>query len=44
MRIMIAKAMHREPNVVRFKIAAKDYHQIMLTSFPKVTLRIYAHS
>jgi hypothetical protein len=36
--------MHCEPNVARFKAAAKDYHRTMLTTFPKVTLRIYEHA
>jgi hypothetical protein len=41
---MIAEAMHRDPNVARFNAAAKEYHRIMLTTFPKVTLRIYEHA
>jgi hypothetical protein len=35
--------MHRTPDVDRLKSAAKEYHKMMLTTFPKVTLRIYEH-
>jgi hypothetical protein len=44
MSTMLSKAMHRKPNVQAFRDAAKDYHQTMLTHFPKVTLCIYEHA
>jgi hypothetical protein len=44
MSTMLSEAMHRKPNVQAFRDAAKEYHQTMLTHFPKVTLRIYKHA
>jgi hypothetical protein len=44
MSTMLSEAMHRQPNVEAFKQAAREYHQTMLTHFPKVTLRIYEHA
>jgi hypothetical protein len=44
MSTMVSEAMHRTPDVDRFKSAAKEYHKTMLTTFPKVTLRIYEHA
>jgi hypothetical protein len=44
MSTMVSEAMHRTPDVDRFKSAAKGYHKAMLTPFPKVALRIYEHA
>jgi hypothetical protein len=44
MSTMLSEAKHRKPNVQAFRDAAKDYHQTMLTHFPKVTLPIYEHA
>jgi hypothetical protein len=44
MSTMLSEAMHRKPNVQAFRDAAKEYHQTMLTHFPKLTLRIYEHA
>jgi hypothetical protein len=41
---MVSEAMHRTPDVDRFKSAAKEYHKTMLTTFPNVTLRTYQHA
>lgn len=44
MSTMLQEALSKQPVHNRYRRAARTYHFIMLTQFPKVTLRIYDHA
>jgi hypothetical protein len=44
MSTMLRQALSRTPNVTAYTTAAKEYHKVMSTHFPKVTMRIYQHA
>jgi hypothetical protein len=41
---MLKETLHGSPNVSAFAAAAKSYHKIMATHFPRVTMHIYEHA
>jgi hypothetical protein len=44
MSSMLKEALSKQPDPDAYRRAAHKYHYIMLTQFPKVTLRIYDHA
>jgi hypothetical protein len=41
---MLKEALGKRPDLTQYRAAAAQYHKVMLTEFPKVTLRIYDHA
>ena len=44
MNTMLHQVLSKQPQVAAFKEAAEVYHRIMLTTFPKASLRVYDHA
>jgi hypothetical protein len=44
MSTMLEQALSPEPNSALCYVAAEKYHRIMLSTFPKATLRVYEHA
>jgi hypothetical protein len=43
-RKMIKEALGKKREHTQYRAAAAHYHKVMLTEFPKVTLRMYDHA
>ena len=44
MNKMLHQALSKTPNVTAYKYACREYHRIMLTTFPKAGFHIYEHA